>query len=260
MHINSFLFCAVFSLFSPVFSAEDFYQSRGCCTFRGPNFEDTEFIIKFYFNENLMMEYNSTRGNWTGSTNYSFEIVKTWNSDPYAALTRALEKKTLCEGSLDYIRDLDALTSAPTIRLKAVKQPSMLVCSAYNFYPKQIKITWLQNGQEVTSGISSSLARPDGEFYYQIHSYLEFTPTHGENITCMVEHYSLSEPALVVWDPSLPVAQRIQIAVGLCGLMLGFAVLVCGLIYYKKKSAAYMTVCQGRVMIPVELIPPDGAS
>uniref|UniRef100_A0A3Q1GVC7 Ig-like domain-containing protein n=1 Tax=Acanthochromis polyacanthus TaxID=80966 RepID=A0A3Q1GVC7_9TELE len=178
------------SFFVTVFSAEDFYQSRGCCTFRGPNFEDTEFIIKFYFNENLMMEYNSTRGNWTGSTNYSFEIVKTWNSDPYAALTRALEKKTLCEGNF---------TSAPTIKVKAVKQASMLVCSAYNFYPKQIMITWLRNGQEVTSGISSSLAMPDGEFYYQIHSYLEFTPTHGENITCMVEHYSLSEPALVVW-------------------------------------------------------------
>uniref|UniRef100_A0A3P8SN00 Ig-like domain-containing protein n=1 Tax=Amphiprion percula TaxID=161767 RepID=A0A3P8SN00_AMPPE len=257
MHIYSFLLCAVFSLFSPVFSNEDFYQSRACCIFRGPHYEDMEYILKFSFNENLMAEYNSTRANWTGLTDYSIQVAKIWNRDPYNAVRRAFEKKLLCEDN--FIKDMD-VTSAPTIRLKAVKQPSMLVCSAYNFYPKQIEIMWLRNGQEVTSGISSSLAMADGEFYYQIHSYLEFIPTHGENITCMVEHYSLSEPALVVLDPSLPVAQRFEIVVGLCGLLLGFAVFLCGLIYYKKKSAAYVTVCQGRVMIPVELLPADGAS
>ncbi|KAM3864376.1 H-2 class II histocompatibility antigen, A-R alpha chain-like [Diretmus argenteus] len=40
----------------------------------------------------------------------------------------------------------------------------------------------------------------DGDGYYQIHSYLEYTPISGEKITCMVEHFSLTEPVLQVWD------------------------------------------------------------
>lgn len=103
---------------------------------------------------------------------------------------------------------------------------------------------WLQNGQEVTSGVSSSEVMSDGDWYYQIHSYLEHTPTTGEKITCVVEHFTLSEPALHVWDPSLPVPERIKIVVGLCGLMLGFVIVSSGFIYYKKKSAAFSTLYQ----------------
>lgn len=66
---------------------------------------------------------------------------------------------------------------------------------------------WLQNGQEVTSGVSSSEVMSDGDWYYQIHSYLEHTPTTGEKITCVVEHFTLSEPALHVWGKCAAVMQ-----------------------------------------------------
>ncbi|KAM3864375.1 H-2 class II histocompatibility antigen, I-E alpha chain-like [Diretmus argenteus] len=39
----------------------------------------------------------------------------------------------------------------------------------------------------------------DGDWYYQIHSYLEYTPISGEKITCMVEHFSLTEPVPQIW-------------------------------------------------------------
>lgn len=96
------------------------------------------------------------------------------------------------------------VTDIPTIRVTSVKQhsgghPAMLVCSAFNFYPKQIRMTWLRNQKEVTAGVSYSEVMPDGDWYYQIHSYLEYTPTHGEKITCAVEHLSVSEPILAIW-------------------------------------------------------------
>lgn len=174
--------------------------------------------------------------------------------------------------SVNFFQTLGNLAAKPTIKLNSVKHTSMLVCSAYNFYPKQIRVTWLRNGQEVTSAVTSSEAMPDGEWYYQIHSHLEHTPTAGEKITCMVEHLSLSEPVLQVWgkcatvmqivcririckmykhhfltilDPSLPAPERIKVAVGLCGLMLGLVIVSSGFIYYKKKSVAYFTLYQG---------------
>lgn len=99
---------------------------------------------------------------------------------------------------------LGVLTSVPTIKIKSVQQsngrdPAMLVCTAYNFYPKKILVTWLRNDQEVMSGVSCSDVLPDGNWYYQVHSYLEYIPSPPEKITCMVEHLSLSEPVLHVW-------------------------------------------------------------
>ncbi|XP_070779267.1 class II histocompatibility antigen, B-L beta chain-like [Enoplosus armatus] len=260
MHIHNFLFCVVFSLFSPVFSDEDYTQTRACCTATGQDFEDIEFMITDYFNKKVMMQYNSTTGNWTGFTAYTAEKAKDWNSDPYHALRRVFEKKLLCTDNIDFLKQLDNLTATPTIKLNSVKHPSMLVCSAYNFYPKQIQVKWLRNKQEVTSAVSWSEVMPDGEWYYQIHSYLGYIPTAGEEITCMVEHLSLSEPALQVWDPSLPAPEQIKIVVGLCGLMLGFVAVSSGFIYYKRKSAAYVTLYQGRESIPVQHFPVGAAT
>ncbi|MEQ2227544.1 hypothetical protein ILYODFUR_038713 [Ilyodon furcidens] len=54
--------------------------------------------------------------------------------------------------------------------------PGMLVCGVYSFYPKTIKVSWLRNGLEITSGVTSTEELPDGDWYYQVHSQLEYTP------------------------------------------------------------------------------------
>uniref|UniRef100_A0A3P9PX11 Ig-like domain-containing protein n=1 Tax=Poecilia reticulata TaxID=8081 RepID=A0A3P9PX11_POERE len=100
----------------------------------------------------------------------------------------------------------------------------MLVCSAYDFYPKQIRVTWLRDGKEVTSDVTSTDELPNGNWLYQIHSYLEFTPKPGEKITFMVEHESLKEPKLYDWGENIS------------GLLLGLLFSVAGFIYYKTTS------------------------
>lgn len=50
---------------------------------------------------------------------------------------------------------------------------------------------------------------------------------------------------LTVLDPFLLAAEQIKIVVGLCGLILGVVIVSSGFIYYKKKSATYITPCQG---------------
>ena len=75
----------------------------------------------------------------------------------------------------------------------------MLMCSAYDYYPKQIKVTWMRDGQEVTSDVISTEKLADGDWYYQFHSQLEYTPKSGEKISCMVEHASLDKPIVEYW-------------------------------------------------------------
>lgn len=92
----------------------------------------------------------------------------------------------------------------PYVILRAVKSegskhPRVLVCSVYNFYPKQISVTWLRDGRETTSDVTSTDELSDGNWLHQVHSYLEFTPTPGEKISCRVEHASLMKPKLYDW-------------------------------------------------------------
>ncbi|TNN75703.1 DLA class II histocompatibility antigen, DR-1 beta chain [Liparis tanakae] len=135
----------------------------------------------------------------------------------------------------------------PSVRLKSANaagstHQSMLICSVYGFYPKDIRVTWQKNGNNVTSDVTSTEELSNGNWLYQIHSYLEFTPKTGEKITCMVEHASLTEPKLYEWDP-IGQSQRNKIAVGTAGLVLGLVFSVTGLIYYKKKHV-------GRILVP----------
>ncbi|XP_022621885.1 rano class II histocompatibility antigen, A beta chain-like isoform X3 [Seriola dumerili] len=118
----------------------------------------------------------------------------------------------------------------------------MLLCSAYNFYPKQIRVTWLRDGKMVTSDVTSSDELSNGNWLYQIHSYLEYAPRPGEKITCMVEHATLKEPTLYDWDP-MSESQQNKIAVGTAGLVLGLVLFLVGVIYYKKNAT-------DRVLVP----------
>uniref|UniRef100_A0A3Q0RGH1 Uncharacterized protein n=1 Tax=Amphilophus citrinellus TaxID=61819 RepID=A0A3Q0RGH1_AMPCI len=52
---------------------------------------------------NYMAEFNSTRGNWVGFTNFSIALATFWNNDPTDAAARALERKLLCAATLDII-------------------------------------------------------------------------------------------------------------------------------------------------------------
>lgn len=79
----------------------------------------------------------------------------------------------------------------------------LLVCSAYNFYPKNIKIKWYQNGQEVTSGVTLSEVMTNGDWTYQAHSYLEYSSDRRDTVTCVVEHSSLKEPRIYEWGENI---------------------------------------------------------
>ncbi|KTF72917.1 hypothetical protein cypCar_00036971, partial [Cyprinus carpio] len=127
----------------------------------------------------------------------------------------------------------------PKIKLRPVKQvsSSSLVCSAYDFYPKQIKVSWLRDGKVMTTDAVSIEELANGDWYYQIHSHLEYTPKSGEKISCMVEHGSFNKPMIIDWDPSISESDWDKISIGASGLVLGIITAAAGLMYYKKKSA-----------------------
>lgn len=95
------------------------------------------------------------------------------------------------------------LSVEPNVTLAEITSTShgtMLVCSAYDFYPKDIRMSWHLNGQEVTTGVSFSGAITNGDWTYQAHTYLESEPKQLDaGISCVVEHPTLRKPQILGW-------------------------------------------------------------
>lgn len=157
-----------------------------------------------------------------------------------------------------------------TVSSLVVSEPqslsAMLLCSAYDYHPKGIKVLWLRDGEVVTEGVSSTEELSDGDWYYQTHSYLQYTPRPGENISCVVQHESLTRPLIITWGENrsslllfftnnqtqhfskasifhvtfterhLPEDQRNKLIIGIFLMVLGIVLAVVGFLYYMLRS------------------------
>uniref|UniRef100_A0A674AER3 Ig-like domain-containing protein n=1 Tax=Salmo trutta TaxID=8032 RepID=A0A674AER3_SALTR len=215
-----------------------FITTLDLCYYRGEDPHDVEYIWRAISDTVKVMEYNSTLNRFTGYTPTGKHKAEQFNADP----SGNYQKETfLCCSYLTHTIPGWSLTEFPSVHLRSMtphsdRHPSMLTCSVYKFYPKQIRVTWLRNGQEVTSNMTSSEELANGDWHYQIHSYLEYTPTPGEKISCMVEHASFTEPKILHWDMSLPESGRNKIAIGASGLVLGVVFAAAGLLYYNRRT------------------------
>lgn len=74
----------------------------------------------------------------------------------------------------------------------------VLVCSAYDFYPRQIRLSWLRDGVIIPDPPGVVVTEmPGGSWRFQVHSHLEHNVNSVQDIGCMVEHAGLQRPLLL---------------------------------------------------------------
>ncbi|XP_066515543.1 H-2 class II histocompatibility antigen, E-S beta chain-like [Hoplias malabaricus] len=220
------------------------------CLTSSPDLTDLEHIYSIYFNKQLALKFNSTIGMFVGFTQLGISVAQKWNSG-LEVVNERMQIEYFCRPALNIVFScfLDK-TVEPKVHLRSEPATSdghmsMLMCSAFDFFPPAIDVYWLRDGKKVTSYITPTEELADGDWYYQVHSHLEYTPKSGEKISCVVEHTSFSGPMVYDWDPSLPESERNKIAIGASGLVLGLILSAAGFIYYKKISS-------GQVLVPSE--------
>ncbi|XP_031734489.1 H-2 class II histocompatibility antigen, E-S beta chain-like [Anarrhichthys ocellatus] len=243
-------FLSVFLLFIGLHAAGGFMEFvMDRCVFNSTDLKNIEYIRSYYYNKLEDIKFSSSVGRYVGFTEHGVKNAENWNKDPSELGRMRAEKERYCLHNIKIWYD-NALTKSaqPYVFLSSAtpsggKHSSMLVCSVFDFYPQNIKVSWIRDGQPETAGVTSTDELADGDWYYQTHSHLEYTPRSGEKISCVVEHISLSKPLVTDWDPSMPEPERNKIAIGASGLILGLTLSLAGFIYYKRKA-------RGRILVP----------
>ncbi|CAM2101363.1 unnamed protein product [Caretta caretta] len=131
--------------------------------------------------------------------------------------------------------------------------PLLLVCRVTGFYPRPVRVAWLQDGEEVGPGgrLSSSGILPNADLTYQLRSSLAVGPGDGHSYACRVEHSSLGGQSLLIpWEAQTDSARGKRLA-GVVGSVLGLVFVVLGLLVYlrNKKVHEGLTVLQSPAVL-----------
>ncbi|KAK6469550.1 H-2 class II histocompatibility antigen [Huso huso] len=232
----------------PSFGVEGYLmQTMVDCEYSDSSMADMVLSWRYVFNQQEVVHYDSKIKKFVGNTACGVKDAETWNKDKDTMAQLLGEVDRYCKHNMGlHLSFTTDRKIPPAVRVRSIKpfssqHQTMLVCNIIGFYPREIKVTWLRNGVKVTADVSSSELLPDGDWTYQIHSYLELTPQSGDSYTCRVEHSALAEAIEEKWDPTMPESKRNKIIIGTSGIVLGLVIAAAGLIYYKKKATGRST-------------------
>eukprot|EP00075_Anas_platyrhynchos_P037057 XP_027326310.1 HLA class II histocompatibility antigen, DM beta chain-like isoform X3 [Anas platyrhynchos] len=117
--------------------------------------------------------------------------------------------------------------------------PVRLSCYIWGFYPPEVTVIWLHNGDIVEPDDYNPIsAIPNGDWTYQTQVSLLVAPVAGDTYTCSVQHVSLQEPLVEDWSLGLMPEVTILVAVATVLMALGLGFFLAGIYCFRARPPA----------------------
>ncbi|KAK7798068.1 hypothetical protein U0070_000938 [Myodes glareolus] len=128
--------------------------------------------------------------------------------------------------------EVTVLTNSPV----SLGEPNILICFVDKFSPPVVNVTWLRNGQPVTTGVSETVFLPRDDHLFRKFYYLTFLPSTEDYYDCRVEHWGLEEPLLEHWEfeEQTLLPETTENVVCALGLFVGLVGIIAGVVFITK--------------------------
>ncbi|XP_041068262.1 uncharacterized protein LOC121291255 [Carcharodon carcharias] len=165
-------------------------------------------LMRFGFDGNDYISLEPDRMRWVATNPNAVKIKEKWNLDEswnkhwewqLEEELVGLLKKYLQVGK-EYLRrrvqpEVFISRSDPNSQYK----PLTLSCLVTGFYPVDIEVSWLRNGEVMSETLSSGV-RPNHNGTHQIQKEIEINAGDEDQYSCQIEHSSLAESKLFQWE------------------------------------------------------------
>ncbi|KAL8213590.1 UNVERIFIED_CONTAM: hypothetical protein K2H54_067025 [Gekko kuhli] len=240
-------------------------QWKAECRFANGTRGEVVFLDRDIYDRQEIDHFDSRRGSYEAVTELGKPDVLAWNSQKDWMDNRRAQVDAFCRhnyavmetgrmvGRAGLIPDAPKSTHPtythvedifkPTVTISPTKGDPLahhilLICTAAGYYPQEVRIKWLKNGQEQTAGVGYAEELQNADWTYQYQVMLETLPQRGDIYTCQVEHRSLKEPITVQWEPQTSDSARSKVWTGVVGAVLGLVFVAVGLYLYLKNKKA----------------------
>ncbi|XP_070599966.1 rano class II histocompatibility antigen, A beta chain-like [Erythrolamprus reginae] len=219
------------------------HQQKAECRFLNGT-QRVRYLLRYIYNQQEFVRFDSDRGEFEAVTELGKADADAWNrnkfilQDKKAAVDRCRYNYEVFQGvPVVGRRAKPKVTISPT-KMDPTSPNTILLCIMTGFYPMEIEVQWLKNGQPEKEGVAFGEELQNGDWTYQLHVMLETQPQRGDVYTCKVEHASLEAPITVQWEPRSSRSARAKVWTGIMGAVIGVAFLAVGLFSYLKAKKA----------------------
>nr|ACJ60634.1 major histocompatibility complex class I-related protein variant 900 [Bos taurus] len=154
----------------------------------------TGFLQYAYDGQDFLI-FNKDTLSWMAMDNVADIIRRVWEANRHELQYQKnwLEEECIAwlKRFLEYGKDALQRTEPPKVRVnhkETFPGITTLYCRAYGFYPPEISINWMKNGEEIFQDTDYGGILPSGDGTYQTWVSVELDPQNGDIYSCHVEH------------------------------------------------------------------------
>ncbi|NXG88492.1 DMB protein, partial [Stercorarius parasiticus] len=208
-----------------------------------------DFDFSIVFNKNPLVCYDSNAQRFVpcdwGLLNQVAARIATVLNNGSAWVERVEARRQACHQLVPQFWASTGLRQTPPQALIIpsktgnARAPVLLTCHVWGFYPPEVTVIWLHNGDIVGPGEHPPIsAIPNGDWTYQTQVTLMVAPAAGDTFTCSVQHASLDQPLLEDWSPGLSLGLTLKVAAATVMMVLGLGFFITGVYQYRARPPA----------------------